>query len=253
MRASDPGPRPEIETQQSTTRARDVRSDGEAIGTARAEMAPTSDRPSLVPPEAIGPETDIRAFLAAGVPSELTRAALRRAWRSDPNIRDFVGLADYDWDFNTPGSMTGFGVLEASEHIERELAHLVRAAAAVTASETPVSRRQPANSGPTMRIIPPRRVNPATWLSSTCGAHPMSPNPKITRRSFCEWVSGLARWKWPAPPDAERALFEAHLVPWIGHFFADLERTERAQFYRSVGALGRVYMEVEAEAFALPA
>jgi hypothetical protein len=58
--------------------------------------------------------------------------------------------------------MAGFGVLEASEQIERELARLVRAAAAVTASKTPVSRRQPANSGPTMRISPPRRVNPAT-------------------------------------------------------------------------------------------
>jgi TorA maturation chaperone TorD len=36
-------------------------------------------------------------------------------------------------------------------------------------------------------------------------------------------------------------------------FFADLEPAERSQFYRSVGALGRMYMELEAEAFALPA
>jgi len=70
---------------------------------------------------------------------------------------------------------------------------------------------------------------------------------------LCELMSGLARRQWSAPPEAEGALFEAHLAPWIGHFFADLERAERAQFYRSVGALGRVYMEVEAEAFALPA
>jgi hypothetical protein len=83
-------------------------------------------------------------------------------------------------------------------------------------------------------------VNPATWPSSACGAHPISPNLKITRRSFCELMSGLARGKWPAPPEAERALLAAHLVAWIGHFLADLERTERAQFYRSVGALGRV-------------
>ena len=32
--------------------------------------------------------TDIRAFLAPGVPAELTRAALRRAWTADPAIRD---------------------------------------------------------------------------------------------------------------------------------------------------------------------
>jgi hypothetical protein len=34
-------------------------------------------------------------------------------------------------------------------------------------------------------------------------------------------------------------------------FFADLERANAAEFYRSVGALGRVFMAVEAEAFAL--
>jgi TorA maturation chaperone TorD len=44
-----------------------------------------------------------------------------------------------------------------------------------------------------------------------------------------------------------------HLAPWIGHFFADLERAKAAQFYRSVGALGRAYIEIEAEAFTRPA
>jgi TorA maturation chaperone TorD len=69
---------------------------------------------------------------------------------------------------------------------------------------------------------------------------------------LCELMSGLAGRNWPAPPEAERALFAAHLAPWIGHFFADLEVAQAAQFYRSVGALGRVYMAIEAEAFALP-
>lgn len=70
---------------------------------------------------------------------------------------------------------------------------------------------------------------------------------------LCELMSGLARRQWSAPPETERTLFEAHLAPWIGHFFFDLEHGEAAQFYRSVGALGRVYMTIEAEAFALPA
>jgi hypothetical protein len=70
---------------------------------------------------------------------------------------------------------------------------------------------------------------------------------------LCELMSGLARRQWPAPPEAERALFEAHLAPWIGRFFADLEEAKAARFYRCVGALGRVYVAVEAEAFALPA
>ena|SRR6266700_1732391 len=42
----------------------------------------------------ISPATDLAAFLKPGVPVELTRAALRRAWISDPAIRDFVGLSE---------------------------------------------------------------------------------------------------------------------------------------------------------------
>jgi hypothetical protein len=126
-------------TKQRESRARDAGGNVEATGTACVQTLPASDLSDLIPLEAIGPETDIRAFLADGVPSELTRAALRRAWLSDPKIRDFVGLADYDWDFNTPGSMAGFGILEATDQIERELARLLRRAPAVTTSETLVS------------------------------------------------------------------------------------------------------------------
>jgi len=43
-------------------------------------------------------DTDIRAFLKSRVPAELTRAALRRAWSSDPAIRDFIGIAENQWD-----------------------------------------------------------------------------------------------------------------------------------------------------------
>ena len=42
----------------------------------------------------ISPATDLAAFLKPGAPVELTRAALRRAWISDPAIRDFVGLSE---------------------------------------------------------------------------------------------------------------------------------------------------------------
>jgi hypothetical protein len=121
------------------TESRGLRIELEAAANAGAGSEPKSDLANLVPLEAIGAETDIRAFLAVGVPAELTQAALRRAWLSDPKIRDFVGLADYDWDFNTPGSMAGFGMIEATEQIERELLRLARGAAAVTTSEMPRS------------------------------------------------------------------------------------------------------------------
>jgi hypothetical protein len=78
--------------------------------------------PSL---ESITAESDIRAFLAPGVPAELTRAALRRAWSADPKIRDFVGLADYDWDFNAPGAIAGFGPLEMTDEVRRQVAQMV--------------------------------------------------------------------------------------------------------------------------------
>jgi len=65
--------------------------------------------------ESIGADTDVRGFLQPGVPPELTRAALRRAWSSDPAIRDFVGLVENGWDFNDPNAMHGFGAITPEE------------------------------------------------------------------------------------------------------------------------------------------
>ena len=61
--------------------------------------------------DTITADTDIVAFLQSSVPAELTRAALRRAWTSDPAIRDFVGIAENQWDFNDPNGIPGFGPL----------------------------------------------------------------------------------------------------------------------------------------------
>ena len=73
------------------------------------------DRVSLPSIESLGAESNIRAFLEAGVPDELARAALRRVWSLDPAIRDFVGLSENSWDFNAPGAMAGFGPIEGKE------------------------------------------------------------------------------------------------------------------------------------------
>ena len=69
---------------------------------------------------------------------------------------------------------------------------------------------------------------------------------------LCEIMAGLAGGKFPAPAGADRALFEKHLAPWIGRFFADLERAAEADFYRRIGTLGRLFINIETEAFALP-
>lgn len=70
---------------------------------------------------------------------------------------------------------------------------------------------------------------------------------------LCEIMSGLASRRLPAPPDSDRLIFDKHMAPWIGRFFTDLESAEAADFYKWVGALGRVFMDIEREAFDLPA
>jgi len=83
------------------------------------------DSANLPPIETITAESDIRAFLAPGVPPELTRVALRRVWSADPNIRDFIGLSENSWDFNAPGAMAGFGPLEMTEELRRQVVRIV--------------------------------------------------------------------------------------------------------------------------------
>jgi Protein of unknown function (DUF3306) len=82
------------------------------------------DPASLPSIDSITADTDIVAFLKSGVPTELTRAALRRAWTSDQAIRDFVGIAENQWDFNDPNGIAGFGRLDASESGAAFLAQL---------------------------------------------------------------------------------------------------------------------------------
>jgi hypothetical protein len=74
------------------------------------------DAAGLPPIESIVADSDIRPFLADGVPAELTRAALRSAWAADPAIRDFIGIAESQWDFNDPAAMPGFGPLGVAEY-----------------------------------------------------------------------------------------------------------------------------------------
>jgi hypothetical protein len=59
-------------------------------------------------------DSDVSAFLRKGVPEALKKAALRRMWSLDPTIRDFVGPADYAWDYNNPSSIPGFGPATAA-------------------------------------------------------------------------------------------------------------------------------------------
>jgi hypothetical protein len=92
------------------------------------------DLAKLPPVESITAESDIRAFLAPGVPPELTRAALRRAWSADPDIRDFIELCENSWDFNAPGAMAGFGPLQMTDELRRQVRRMVGLATDETVS-----------------------------------------------------------------------------------------------------------------------
>jgi len=70
---------------------------------------------------------------------------------------------------------------------------------------------------------------------------------------LCDIMAGFAGGRFVAPLGADRDLFERHCAPWLGRFFADLEKAEAAAFYRRVGALGREFMAIESEAFTLAA
>jgi len=79
-----------------------------------------------------------------------------------------------------------------------------------------------------------------------------NPEPEDHAATLCEIMSGLISGDFPAPAGSDRQLFDKHMAPWIGRFFADLERAEAAKFYRAVGTLGRTFIEIETQAFALP-
>lgn len=107
---------------------------------------PPFDPASLPPIESISAESDIRAFLKSGVPPDLSRAALRRAWSADPAIRDFIGLVENGWDFNDPNGIPGFGPIAADE-VTRLLAQLVGAPpASAETSAPPQAARVPGNA-----------------------------------------------------------------------------------------------------------
>jgi len=82
---------------------------------AEAPPLPAFDPASLPAIETLTAASDIAAFLRAEVPAALRQAALRRIWTLDPGIRDFIGPADYAWDYNAPDGVPGFALTLGGE------------------------------------------------------------------------------------------------------------------------------------------
>jgi hypothetical protein len=123
------------------------------------------DLASLPSIESIVANTDIAAFLRAGVPAELTRAALRRAWTSDPAIRDFIGIAENQWDFNDPNAIPGFGPLDPMENANDLLAQVGRR----------LEQLPDARAG----MVPVETVPPAGAVSAEPGQRSATGGPRL--------------------------------------------------------------------------
>ena len=79
-----------------------------------------------------------------------------------------------------------------------------------------------------------------------------SREPEDHIATLLEVMVGLARGEFEADFAEQARFFERHLKPWASRMFADLEMSRSANFYRAVGRVGRVFMELESEAFTLP-
>ena len=79
--------------------------------------------------------------------------------------------------------------------------------------------------------------------------------PEDNIASLCEIMAGLIRGRFGTPADlsTQRDFFQVHLAPWAGHFFSDLEGAKSSVFYAPVGAIGRVFVNIEREAFRMGA
>jgi TorA maturation chaperone TorD len=76
--------------------------------------------------------------------------------------------------------------------------------------------------------------------------------PEDNAALLCEIMAGLVAGEFAAPVERQRYFFERHLALWMARFFADLEGAKAAKFYRPVGTIGRLFIEIETAAFALP-
>lgn len=79
--------------------------------------------------------------------------------------------------------------------------------------------------------------------------------PEDNIASLMEMMAGIivGRFSAPAPLADQRLFWSRHIGPWAGHFYSDLEGAEASVLYASVGSAGRVFMEIEREAFRMTA
>jgi Protein of unknown function (DUF3306) len=150
-----------------TVDGRASETEGEADAASGAELPglPAVDPAGLPPIETILAGGDVRPFLQPGVPAALTRAALRGAWAADSAIRDFIGIAENQWDFNDPAGIPGFGPLDATDTARGMVGRALAGLGSVSAGVAAITG--PAMSSPAATPDPRRDDHlDQVWLSS---------------------------------------------------------------------------------------
>jgi hypothetical protein len=186
-RDSDIQPRTEVVENVVLPPASEVAPGGTVVISAQPGIDAADNEPfdpaSLPSIEAINVDTDIRGFLQSRVPAELARTALRRAWASDPAIRDFIGIAENQWDFNDPNAIPGFGPLRETDNLPALLADALggRDRLAQMASETlePVAQASSAVTGHEPPEVDQNVQQTFRGSESVRTSAPDSPNRKI--------------------------------------------------------------------------
>lgn len=77
--------------------------------------------------------------------------------------------------------------------------------------------------------------------------------PEDNIGALMEMMAGLIEGRFNGDVDekTQKEFFEQHIESWASHFFKDLENAETAKFYKPVGTIGRLFMEIEKAAFSM--
>jgi hypothetical protein len=164
-----------------------------------ATPAPSVDLTTLPDIGNIGPDSDIRPFLQAGVPQELTGAALRSAWVADPSIRDFVEIADNQWDFNAESGIPGFGSLGSADYARNLVARALQGLDDVQ-PVAPPSNSEVNSAEPPRAAVPGPQIIDEVWKSGAADVPAPGTNTGEARLA----TQALAAER-PAQPAVQRA------------------------------------------------
>jgi TorA maturation chaperone TorD len=70
--------------------------------------------------------------------------------------------------------------------------------------------------------------------------------------ALCEAMAVLVTSGNELPFSTQQRFFNEHVGPWMGAFFRDLQTAKSAYFYRTVGRLGELFIDLERNYLAMP-